>query len=258
VLGALSVLSLAGWLIYARDAIQQKLGSNIRLIFVLFSAFWFLLLISHVRFSLAILGTDQGRQLFVGLPLLALLLVIGLSRLLGKSAAIVWGGGLFVLTFAVIFYLHQVYSPPVSAPVSNISQGRLAPVDFGETIRVNDYRIERTRVAPGGFVNVEFYWQALNDPSENYWLLLQLVGKGEVVARRDGVPSAGRFTTDWWQAGQGFVSRHSLLVPADLAPGTYALQLGLHPFGRWEWLSVRGQDVLTLGSILVTLTPDQP
>jgi hypothetical protein len=253
-LGALTLVSLAGWLLYLRDALSHKLESGVRSTFVLALTLWLPMLVAHLRFSLAILGTDQGRQLFIGLPLLGLLLVVGLGRFLGAFAAIVWGGGLFALSLGVMIYLNAIYAPPVLN--SSVTVGKLDnPVDFGETIRVIDYRIDRTRVAPGGSIDVELHWQALGDPKENYWLLLQLVGRGETVVNKEGVPSAGRLTTDWWRTGQTFVSRHSLQVPADGTTGKYALQIGLHPFGRWEWLPVRGQDMFTLDTIQVTASP---
>lgn len=253
ILGALGLLSLVGWLVYARDALHSQLESNVRSIFVLTVAFWIPLLVSHIRFSLDVLGTDQGRQLFLGLPLLAPVLVVGLSRILGKFAAVVWGGGLLVLSLAVMVYLYGTYSPPVVDPSSRISLGGIAaPVSFGERIRVMDYRIEETSVAPGKPIHIRIYWQALNDPDGDYWLLLKLVGKDGTVATKEGVPSSGRVTTDWWQKGQIFFSRHTLQVPPNLTAGTYSVYLGLHPFGRWDWLPARGQDMSKLDTIQVT------
>lgn len=255
-LGALSLLSLTGWLVYARQVRHKKHDPKVGSLLALACAFWAPLLVAHLRFSISILGTDQGRQLFSGLSLLAPLLVVGLSRFLGKFAAILWSGGLFMLSLIMLLYLHVIYSPPMLDPLSKYSLGRLdVPIDFGKTIRVIDYRVDKTQISPGDSINVEFYWQALNPSNENYWLLLQLDGKETVAAKSDGVPSAGRRTTDWWQSGQIFFSRHKLVVPVDFAPGTYALRMGLHPFGRWEWLPVRGGDAIDFDNILVTTRP---
>jgi hypothetical protein len=30
-------------------------------------------------------------------------------------------------------------------------------------------------------------------------------------------------------------------VPSDIPSATYTLRVGLHPYGKWEWLPVRGQ-----------------
>ncbi|HEX7589078.1 MAG TPA: hypothetical protein VF478_12240, partial [Anaerolineae bacterium] len=80
---------------------------------------------------------------------------------------------------------------------------------------------------------------------------LQLSGSGAAVANRDGVPSRGRVTTDGWKPGQTFVSHHTLIVPNDLPSGSYTLRLGLHPFGRWDWLTVNRRDMLDLATIQV-------
>jgi 4-amino-4-deoxy-L-arabinose transferase-like glycosyltransferase len=258
-LGAAGFLALLGWIGYAQDARKQKLAASVRAIFILFAAFWLLMLAAYVRWTLTVLGTDQARQLFPGLPLLAIFLAAGLARLFTsykKVALAAWSGGLLALTLAALFYLHSIYAAPLYNASSLIPLGgALVPTDFGQTIRVMDYRIGQTRVAPDSSITLQVYWQALNDPPENYWLLLQLIGTEGTVANKDGVPSTGRLTTDWWKTGQVFVSRHTLVVPNDVAPGIYSLQIGLHPFGRWEWLPVRGRDMFALGNILVTATP---
>jgi hypothetical protein len=130
--------------------------------------------------------------------------------------------------------------------------GASAPADFGSQVRVVDYAVQPVRLAAGGTIVVQVQWQAISNVDQSYWMLLQLADKKGNVTNKDSVPAAGRPTTDWWQAGQVFVSHHRLDVPPDLAPGTYSLKLGLHPFGVWEWLPVRGQDMIALGTIQVT------
>jgi 4-amino-4-deoxy-L-arabinose transferase-like glycosyltransferase len=245
------VLMLFGWIGYARDARAGKLHARTSASLQLFALFWLLMLAAYGRWTLAILGTDQARQLFPGLPLLAIILIAGLARLAPaskKGVMLALGVGGFALTLAVLLHLSTLYAPP--AAFAQLNQAR-APTDFGKTIRVISYRIDQTRIGPGASIGVQVFWQALKDPREDYWLLLQLVGPDGAVANKDGIPSAGRRTTDWWRAGEILTSRHTLIVPDDVAPGTYTLELGLHPFGRWDWLRVHGQDMLALGTIHV-------
>ena len=184
-----------------------------------------------------------------GLPLLAVFLVAGLARLAPaykKGVMLALSVGSLTLTLAVLFYLHALYAPPTVFAASNV-----VGADFGNTIRVVNYHVEPTRAAPGDAIVVQFDWQSLKTTREDYWLMLQLTDGTEAIAQKDGVPSAGRLTTDWWQTGQVLNSRHTLVVPQDAAPGTYTLRVGLHPFGRWEWLPVRGNDSLMLGKIVI-------
>jgi hypothetical protein len=85
--------------------------------------------------------------------------------------------------------------------------------------------------------------------------LFKLANADGFEINHDGVPANGQLTTDRWQSGQQFFSWHRIVIPPDAPPGTYTLKLGVHPFGRWDWLPVRGQEMLTLGTIL--LEPNQ-
>lgn len=249
------VIALVGWIGYARDALRQKLATNMQIVFILFTLFWALMLGAHVRWVLTVLGADQARQLFPGLPLLAIFLAAGwahLARQCEKIYFVILSGGLCVLSIASFWYIVTIYSPPLQnlATLPRLG-GTNAPSDFGKAIRVLDYRFEPQRIMPGESLSVQIQWQALDNLQENYALLLQLTDGNRVVANKDGIPSAGRLTTDWWRKDQILASRHIIIIPDDTMPGTYILRLGLHAYNRWEWLPVRGQDVLTLGSIQV-------
>ncbi|MDE3087968.1 MAG: hypothetical protein KGJ80_01110 [Chloroflexota bacterium] len=254
--GGSIVLSLIGWARYAR---QRPQSATARALVALFALFWLLMLAAFVRWTLVVLGTDQARQLFPGLPLLAVFLVAGIARLAPVHKEIVlalWSAAFFAAALGSLFYLDSNYAlsqqslaalPPLDHPS--------ARADFGQTIRVADFRIDKTRAAPGDTIMTEIYWQALSNPTEDYWLLLQVADKNGAVANKDGVPSAGRLTTDWWQSGQVFASHHALVIPQDIAPGNYTLRLGLHPFGKWDWLPVRGGEMLDLNSLVIAARP---
>ncbi len=257
-LGLAGLVSAAGWIGHLRDGLSNRSQANSQRVLLLFALFWLLMLAALVRWTLEVLGTDQARLLYPGLSLLAVFLVSGLARLfrpMQRLAIAVWVGGFFVLGLIMALYPLLVYPAPTYRSDSLAALGGVeAPADF-ETIRVLDYRVDRDRAVPGDKIAVDVYWQALSDPTEHYWLLLQLAGKDGAAANKDGAPAAGRATTDWWKKDQVYVSRHTLELPGDLPPGTYALQLGLHPFGRWEWLPVRGQDMLVLGRVNVGTGP---
>jgi hypothetical protein len=249
------LIALLGWIGYAVDVWNARMPNRMRDTLLVFVLFWLLMLAAYVRWTTTVLGTDQARQLFPGLPLLAIFLIVGLARFAQgrtRGVALILSIVGLALNTAILFCLYALYSPqPVFAQVDKAHSA----TDFGQTIRVLDYQLGGTLVSPGDSIVVHVDWQALKEPSEDYWLLLQLVGPEGAVAGKDGIPSAGRQTTDWWRAGQVQSSSHKLVIPTDVAPGAYALVLGLHPFGRWDWLRVEGQDRLTLGNILVTPKP---
>ncbi len=247
-LGA-SVLAIlaAGGLIGARRT------PAIRRVLLWLALFGLPMLAAYLQWARMDYGAGQARRLYPMLPLLALALTAGVAQIFrahASRAVAVWSGALGGLGIGALIFLGGVYA----APSQNLAQlpalgGAQAPSDFGQVIRVQDYRITQVRRADGVALAVEVYWQALQSPAENYWLLLQLADRNGSVAEASSVPAAGRRTTDVWRAGQAFVSTHTLIVPASVAPGRYTLRLGLHPAGVWDWLPVRDQEMLMLGVV---------
>jgi hypothetical protein len=68
-------------------------------------------------------------------------------------------------------------------------------------------------------------------------------------------PQAGFLPTTAWLPDQGIVDRYGLLLPSDLAPGTYDLRVGMYRYsGERLPLSVSGVamgDFLELGRVTV-------
>ena len=60
---------------------------------------------------------------------------------------------------------------------------------------------------------------------------------------KDGSPSAGRDSTDSWQRGEIIGSTHRLEMPGELPPGVYRLTVGIHPFGRKNWLPIAEENM---------------
>jgi 4-amino-4-deoxy-L-arabinose transferase-like glycosyltransferase len=251
VFGVGLLVALLGGLVYAVDARDPRFPHRMRDGLLLSAIFWFLLLIAYVRWTTTVLGTDQARQLFPGLALVAILLTAGAARVArgrARGVTLALTGAGIALAIAILIYLNGLYRPqPTFAQIDN----QQTYSDFGQVIRVLSYRIDRSSVRPGEAISVQIEWQALKEPAEDYWLLLELQGPDGAVADKDGIPSAGRQTTDWWLTGEVQSSVHALLVPADVKTGNYTLFLGLHPFGRWDWLRIQGQDKLPLGKIRV-------
>lgn len=254
IFGVLPLLALVGWVNWARQLRSRSPCFNGVAVLATFMLYWLIMLVAFARWTLAFLGIDQSRQLFPGLPLLAVALMLGLAQLVPAQEKVVLTiaiGGLLLVNVGAIAHFAVVFAPSPAAPSSLESYGALpSPADFGHTIGILDYRITPSAVSAGDEITVTVNWQALSSPQEDYWFLLQLVGT-ETVATKEGVPSAGRVTTDWWKTGQQFVSSHKLVIPPSVTPGTYALRIGLHPFGKWEWLPVNGQDMLMLGKIKI-------
>lgn len=255
VLAAIPIISVYGWFLYSRDWSLRRIDPGAKKLLVLFGLFWAFMLVAYLRWILTLLGTDQARQLFSGLLLLSIFVTCGIMRVLSGREKYVAGalcGGGFVLSLGMLLFLANLYSPPPA--YAGLDRG-INSMDFGQTIRLVDYQVSSASIAPGSPITIQAEWQSLKETTRDYWLLIQLVGPSGSIAEKEGVPSAGRLTTDWWRVGQVESSHHSLVVPTDALPGTYTLVMGLHPFRGHEWLRVNGRDKLELGEIIVTGKP---
>lgn len=244
-------LGFLGAFVQFRDWRAGRLALPTKIGWAIFILFFVLLVGAQIRFMLQMYGMDEARHIYASLPLFSIFTVAGVLRLVQSRqnlAAIILTIGMGLLGIGALYFAASIYAPRYSAPAIASS---LVPIDFGGQIRVVNYRIDQTQVAPNESISVQINWQVLRDGTENDWLMLQLVSANDVIAQQEGVPSNGRTTTDWWRAGQTLSSRHVLVVPAEIGAGKYQVRLGLHPFGRWEWLPVRGGEFYTLGTIEV-------
>ena len=104
---------------------------------------------------------------------------------------------------------------------------------FGSAIHLMGYDVDVVAGAgasePASSLSVTLYWEADVAP-ENDWIafvhLLDL--EGQLVAQHDGSPREGEYPTWAWNPGDRVSDTHDLLLPSDLSPGTYRLQVGLY------------------------------
>lgn len=254
VFSLLGLAALVGWiLIWRKRGTFDVPAPQARRVVVLAGLFWLLLLIAHTRWSLNTLGSDQARQLFAGLPLLAIFLTTGWARLFKnvRTAALIWGACFLAAALFMLFTLFSTYRAPAYAASDPLPTLGGAQVDFGKTIRLLDYRVEPLQARPGDTVAFTAHWQALKPVDQNDWLLLQLMRGSEAIVNKDGVPTAGRLTTDLWKTNEIYTSRHTFQIPADAEAGEYTLTVGLHPSGTYDWLRVKSRDIYPLGTITI-------
>lgn len=127
----------------------------------------------------------------------------------------------------------HVVRPEAAPPVEALDVDRPASVDFGSKLRFLGFDPPSdapTPLLPGEAVAVDLYWQAIEDPGEDFLPRLQLLDSdGAVVAESDPLvkPVGGAYPTAWWQAGELVRDPHELTIPAAMPPGRYRLALSL-------------------------------
>ena len=97
-------------------------------------------------------------------------------------------------------------------------------------------------LSPGSVLHLTFYWQALNEMDVSYTVFVHLLGSdGQVLTQGNGEPVAGGRPTTSWVAGEYITDPHEMLLPLDLPPGGYVIEVGMYDAGA------RGMPRLTIG-----------
>ncbi len=118
----------------------------------------------------------------------------------------------------VVTVTHHFLPPPM---------GHIVGHSFG-VVRLLGY--DMGRAERGRPLEVTLYWQSLAEVAVDYTVFVHLVDEatGQVVAQVDEGPRGGTYPTSWWVAGEVVMDAHILPLPTDLAPGRYALRVGLY------------------------------
>jgi len=115
-------------------------------------------------------------------------------------------------------------------------------VHLDDGIVLQGYDLYITRDAPEMAtprVGVFLYWQATQPISRSYKVFVQILNAdGRLIAQDDSVPVSWTYPTDAWQSGEIVVDFHSIVLSADVVPGTYAVQAGMYDEQTMQRLSV--------------------
>ncbi len=134
--------------------------------------------------------------------------------------------------------LDRVFLGYVNAPpYADRSQATPAGARFADAILLDSF--EFSPAVPGEAWDVTLFWDALSSPPEDYTVFVHLMdGDGQIVAAHDGMPGENRFPTTAWKPGQIVSDERQLILPADLAAGSYQVNVGLYLLETGERLPV--------------------
>ena len=96
---------------------------------------------------------------------------------------------------------------------------------------------------PGQPATVELTWRPARALDRAYTVFVQLIGPdGQVAAQGDQPPLQGFYPSDRWLAGQPFVDRYTLALPAEMAAGDYRVVAGFYDPASGQRLPVVRSD----------------
>jgi hypothetical protein len=129
--------------------------------------------------------------------------------------------------------VHYASSPPASMRAVDLA------ADFGQQVTLERVELDGNPLLGGNVLRLQLRWQGVPEPDLDYSVFGHLVSEqGELWAQQDiPLQSSGRM---------------GLLLPLDLAPGSYRLHLGVYDSQSGERLLLRsGQDSVIIEGIEV-------
>lgn len=95
-------------------------------------------------------------------------------------------------------------------------------------IRLDGYALT-PETTPGGDLLLELRWESLRPVDYDYQVFVHLLNPAEEkLAQRDGQPVQWLRPTSTWRPGEEILDRYGLVLPEDLAGGSYTIAVGLY------------------------------
>ncbi|MHB1355714.1 MAG: hypothetical protein ACYCZF_07030 [Anaerolineae bacterium] len=112
-------------------------------------------------------------------------------------------------------------------------------INLGNKVQLVGYTLSVNELIPGGEWLITFYWRSIAPLSEDYTVFVHLVDdQGEKIAQVDEQPVNNYYPTSLWQTQDTIRDPHTVLIPADLSPGTYTLSIGMYLLGTGQRLPI--------------------
>ncbi len=124
----------------------------------------------------------------------------------------------------------NLYALPNPAPAVT----RELRATLGDTIQLRGYDLDRTEIAPGQIAQLTLRWQATAPVAARYKVFAHVLGEhnpamqSPVWAQMDHEPVGGTRATTTWQPGETIVDRYGLLLPTEIPPGAYQIEIGMY------------------------------
>jgi hypothetical protein len=192
---------------------------------------WLLLLavlavsISVLRYLQTINNSGyQGRFFFPVISALSLLLLLGLSSLLGARWAHLTGAGLsaglFVLAVGSLGgILYPAYAPSELYAPTSLAGLPQPCLRFGDEIELAAYQVQPAPLRPGDDVDLILFWHAMANSTHPLTVTVELDDLDHLPLDRD-VSSASE-----WHRRDLFSTTHRLRVPGDASPAAATLAI---------------------------------
>lgn len=201
---------------------------------------WLTILVAGLVRWVSLTPGAQGRLLFPAISAIALLLVLGWSRLVPHLLRPFWAATLplGLLALALVApgrWIVPAYAwPPRIGPEEIPPTARRVDLTFGKRIRVLAVEIPQVTTHPGDWVDVTLYLTRVGELPVDYTLFIHLLGRErEVVGSLDTFTGWGTYPTQLWQEGEVIVDHYRVQVdPGARVPTLMRVDIGFYNY--WD------------------------
>lgn len=128
-----------------------------------------------------------------------------------------------------------------------------APLVFGDLLALHD-AVVAPAIAPGESLHVDLWWSALEPIPVDYSVGVYLLdANGVTLAEHNAAPAA---PTNTWTPEALVFDRHTLVLPPDLAEGTYRIAVSIYWYADPTPLPVGDAPYAVTGEVRVTSAPE--
>ncbi len=174
-------------------------------------------------------GYDVGRLMFPAISAIALLTVLGISKICGRRFSPVALGALLAAMFVIaavmpIKYIRPTYKQGVQFVAGERSLARPLDATFGDKFKLLGYELSRDAAVPGQTLSVMLYWEALpNIDNGVYRVGLDLVtdDRRKSLSPVADTLAAGNIVQQLKKTGWLLRDTYELQVPTDAEVSTY-------------------------------------
>ena len=129
---------------------------------------------------------------------------------------------------------------------------------FANGVQLIGYSLEPSTLPAGGQFILTLYWQTDRLLEDEFEVFVHLVDRNSAVrSQGNSLPLAGSYTGTLWSPGEIVPDPHTIIIPADLAPGKVRFEVGLANPGlqkRLPIIDAEGREIgdqATLGASLL-------
>ena len=129
-------------------------------------------------------------------------------------------------------YFFAYHAPPGSR--INLNPAYLVDADFGSKVRLLGYDLDAPNYDPGQEIDIDIYFEALDEMDTNYTVFVHLLGPTNSVdgspmwAQSDSEPCERFVPTSAWHKGEVIQHRAKLPIPKNAPTADYQLEVGLY------------------------------